>query len=89
MHVERMHLSLMNRPKGIPLVNKAFLDSAVPERPFCIVPAATRHRFGSPARRQVGRFCDMDNAVPEKEFLARRGRKSLVPLRTDTHEGIV
>ena len=53
----------------IPLVNKAFLGSAVPERPSCIIPAAARHRFGSPARRQTGRFCGVDGTVPEKGFL--------------------
>ena len=60
--------------------NVAFLDSAVPERPSCIVPAAARPRFGSPARRQTGRFCGVDGTVSEKEFLARRGRKSIVQL---------
>ena len=66
--------------KGIRLVNKAFLGSAVPERPSCIVPAAAHHRFRSPARQQAGRFCGMDGTVPEKEFLVRHGRKSIVQL---------
>ena len=68
--------------KGTPLVNTAFLGSAVPERPSCIVPATVRHRFGTSAKRQAGRFCDMDGTVPENEFLARRGRKSLIMRRT-------
>ena len=72
--------------KGIRLDNKAFLDSAVPERPSCIVPAAARHRFGSPARQQAGWLCDVDGTVPEKEFLARRDKKSTVQLRTGTCE---
>ena len=50
----------------------------MPERPSCIIPAAARHRFGSPARRQTGWFCDVDGTVPEKESFARRGRKSLI-----------
>ena len=33
----------------IPLVNKVFLGSVVPERPHCIVPAAARRRSGSSA----------------------------------------
>ena len=70
--------TLFNGSDGIPLVNKAFLGSAVPERPSCIIPAAARHRFGSPARRQTGWFCDVDGTVPEKELFARRGRKSLI-----------
>ena len=37
----------------------ASLGSAVPERPSCIVPAVARYRFGSPARRQAERFCDV------------------------------
>ena len=45
--------------KGIPLVNKAFLDSAVPERPSCIVPTAARHRFGTPVNQQTSRFCNV------------------------------
>ena len=39
--------------------------------------------------RQAGRFCDMDGTVPEKEFLARRGRKSLIPLRAGAREGVM
>ncbi len=66
----------------IPLDNKAFLGSAVPERPSCIVPAAACHRFGSFARQQAGWFCDVDGAVPEKELLAWRDKKSIVQLRT-------
>ena len=67
----------------------AFLGSAVSEGPSCIVLAAVRHRFGSPARRQAGRFCDMDGTVPEKESLARRGRKSLISLRTGARKCIM
>ena len=73
----------------IPLDNKAFSGFAIPERLSCTVPAATRHRFGTPVRQQAGRFCGMDGAVPEKEFLAQRGRKSLAPLWVSTREGIM
>ena len=72
----------------IPLDNKALSGSAVPEKPSCIIPAAARHRFGSPARQQAGRFCGMDGTVPEKESLARRSRKSPIPLRTGVRECI-
>ena len=65
----------------IPLDNKAFLGSAVPERPSCIVIAATRHRFGSPAKRQARRFCGTDSTVPEKEFLP--GAAGKVSLRCE------
>ena len=46
----------------------AFLGSAVPERPPCIVPAVARHRFGMPARQQAGRFCGMDCTMPGSKF---------------------
>ena len=79
MRVERMHLSLMNGPKGIPLDNKAFLGSAVPERPSCIVPAAARHRFGSPVMRQAGGFVAWTVRCPKKNFLP--GAAGNAPLR--------
>ena len=59
------------------------------EKPFCIVLAAARHRFGSPARRQAGWFCGMGSTVPEKEFLARRGRKNFALLRIGTSECVM
>ena len=31
----------------------------------------------------------MDSTMPEKEFLARRGRKSLIPLRAGAREGVM
>ena len=61
----------------------------MPERPSCIIPAAIRHRFGSLAGQQAGRFCGMDRKVPEKEFFARRGRKSPIPLQTGAREGVM
>ena len=63
---ERVNLRVS---KGIPLDNKAFLDSAVPERPSCIVPAAARHRFGLPPGDKPDGFVAWTARCPKKSFL--------------------
>ena len=98
----RLHVGLKLRPpalvavgaallsRGISLDNKAFLGLAVPERFSCIVPAAARHRFGTPVRRQAGRFCGNERHGARKRVSClMHGRKSLTLLRIGTREGIM
>ena len=71
--------STMNESRGIRLVNKAFFGSAVPERPFCIVPVAAGSRFGSPAKQQDDGFVARTARCKKKSSLS--GAAGKAPLR--------